>query len=96
MSVLVEQQDETINVIESTAANVEKDTEVGSVILPYRYSFHTNNKLFRLGYTEKAVVSARAARKKRWICFILTIVILAIVAIVVAVVVTNNLHKPST
>lgn len=46
-----------------------------------------------LGYTEKAVVSARAARKKRWICFILTLVILAIVAIVVAVVVTNNIHK---
>lgn len=75
MSVLVEQQDETINVIETTAGAVEKDTEAG------------------LGYTEKAVVSARAARKKRWICFILTLVILAIVAIVVAVVVTNNIHK---
>jgi len=73
MSVLVEQQDETINVIETTAGAVEKDTEAG------------------LGYTEKAVVSARAARKKRWICFILTLIILAIVAIVVAVVVTNNL-----
>ena len=31
MSVLVEQQDETINVIETTAATVEKDTEVGQV-----------------------------------------------------------------
>ena len=31
MSVLVEQQDETINVIETTAAQVEKDTEVGYV-----------------------------------------------------------------
>lgn len=31
MSVLVEQQDETINVIETTAAAVEKDTEVGCV-----------------------------------------------------------------
>jgi syntaxin 1B/2/3 len=29
MSILVEQQDETINVIETTAANVEKDTEAG-------------------------------------------------------------------
>jgi len=75
MSVLVEQQDETINVIETTATAVEKDTEAG------------------LGYTEKAVVSARAARKKRWICFILLLVILAIVAIVVAVVVTNNIHN---
>jgi len=31
MSVLVEQQDETINVIETQAAGVEKDTEVGLV-----------------------------------------------------------------
>lgn len=31
MSVLVEQQDETINVIETQAAGVEKDTEVGYV-----------------------------------------------------------------
>lgn len=29
MSVLVEQQDEQINVIETTAAAVEKDTEIG-------------------------------------------------------------------
>jgi syntaxin 1B/2/3 len=29
MSIMVEQQDETINVIEETAATVEKDTEVG-------------------------------------------------------------------
>lgn len=29
MSVLVEQQEETINVIETAAAGVEKDTEVG-------------------------------------------------------------------
>lgn len=29
MSVLVEQQDETINVIQTQAANVEKDTEAG-------------------------------------------------------------------
>jgi syntaxin 1B/2/3 len=31
MSVLVEQQDETINVIETTAGAVEKDTEAGYV-----------------------------------------------------------------
>jgi len=46
MSVLVEQQDETINVIQAQAAGVEKDTEAG------------------LQYTDRAVVSARAARKK--------------------------------
>ena len=38
MSVLVEQQDETINVIETQAAGVEKDTEVGLV---HRHSVAT-------------------------------------------------------
>ncbi|KII88644.1 hypothetical protein PLICRDRAFT_54476 [Plicaturopsis crispa FD-325 SS-3] len=72
MSVLVEQQDETINVIESQAANVETDMEVG------------------LGYTEKAVVSARAARKKRWICLVIIIVVLLVIAIVVAIVIKGQ------
>ncbi|KAJ7470657.1 t-SNARE [Mycena latifolia] len=75
MSVLVEQQDETINVIETQAAGVEKDTEVG------------------LGYTEKAVESARAARKKRWICFFICLVLLIIVAVVVAIVVKQQVDK---
>lgn len=75
MSVLVEQQDETINVIETTAAQVEKDTEVG------------------LQYTDKAVESARSARKKRWICFFLILIILAIVAIVVAVAIVKATKK---
>ncbi|TFK42689.1 t-SNARE [Crucibulum laeve] len=75
MSVLVEQQDETINAIETQAAGVEKDTEAG------------------LGYTQKAVDSARAARKKRWICFFIILIILIIVAIVVAVVVVQNNNK---
>jgi len=73
MSVLVEQQDETINTIEAQANNVVQDTEAG------------------LGYTEKAVVSARAARKKRWICFIIILIILIIVGVVVGVVVKNNI-----
>ncbi|KAH8106740.1 t-SNARE [Cristinia sonorae] len=72
MSILVEQQDETIRAIETTAATVEKDTEAG------------------LNYTEKAVDSARAARKKRWICFGILIVLLIIIAIVVAVTVIKN------
>ena len=72
MSILVEQQDETIDVIEETAAHVEKDTEAG------------------LGHTVKAVDSARAARKKRWICFALFVLLLVIVAIVIAVVVLQN------
>jgi syntaxin 1B/2/3 len=38
-----------------------------------------------LQHTEKAVDSARAARKKRWICFAIFLVILIIIAIIVAV-----------
>jgi len=72
MSILVEQQDETINVIEDTTTHVEKDAEAG------------------LGHTTKAVVSARGARKKRWICFGLLVLLLVIIAIVVAVVIINN------
>ncbi|KAJ7740717.1 syntaxin [Mycena maculata] len=72
MSILVEQQDETINVIETQAAGVERDTEVG------------------LGYTEKAVESARAARKKRWICFFICLIILIIVGVVVGIVVKQQ------
>jgi syntaxin 1B/2/3 len=74
MSVLVEQQDETIQNIETTAATVEKDTEAG------------------LNYTEKAVVSARAARKKRWICFFIVLIILIIVGVVVGIEVAQHVN----
>lgn len=72
MSMLVEQQDETINTIQATAELVEKDMEAG------------------VQHTGKAVVSARSARKKRWICFFLLLLIIAIIAIIVVVVVKNN------
>lgn len=72
MSVLVEQQDETLNVIEAHAAQVNVDTEAG------------------LKHTEAAVVSAAAARKKRWICFWICVIILVIVAIIIAVVVVQK------
>ncbi|KAI0314271.1 t-SNARE [Amylostereum chailletii] len=75
ISILVEQQDETINIIETQAAEVEKDVEQG------------------LGYTEKAVGSARAARKKRWICFFIFLIVIIIIAVVIAVVVANNNKK---
>jgi syntaxin 1B/2/3 len=75
MSVLVEQQDETLNVIETQAAGVEKDMEVG------------------LGYTVKAVQSARAARKKRWICFFIILIVLIVVGVVVGVVVKNQIDS---
>lgn len=48
----------------------------------------------RVEHTDKAVVSARAARKKRWICFGLFILLLAVIAAIVAgVIVTNNNKK---
>ncbi|KAF8610198.1 t-SNARE [Ceratobasidium sp. AG-I] len=71
MSVLVAQQDETIDTIEHAAMETHKDMEAG------------------LQHTESAVVSARGARKKRWICFAIIVVILIIVAIVVAIQVVN-------
>ena len=43
-----------------------------------------------LGYTEKAVSSARAARKKRWICFIIFLIILAIIGVAVGIEVANH------
>ncbi|EIN07475.1 t-SNARE [Punctularia strigosozonata HHB-11173 SS5] len=38
-----------------------------------------------LGYTEKAVDSARGARKKRWICFWITLVLIIIIVIIIVV-----------
>ncbi|KAG1891260.1 t-SNARE [Suillus subluteus] len=75
MSMMVEQQDETINTIQTTAEIVEKDMETG------------------VQHTGKAVTSARSARKKRWICFFLSLIIIAIIVIIVVIVVKNNSSK---
>ncbi|GAA5853927.1 hypothetical protein JCM5353_007154, partial [Sporobolomyces roseus] len=63
MATLVLEQDESVKMIETQAAQVNTDVEQG------------------LDQTKKAVKSARAARRKRWICFfiILIIVIIAVV-----------------
>ena len=45
---------------------------------------------YSLEETEKAVQHARSARRKRWICFFLVLIILAIVCIVVGVTVGKN------
>lgn len=66
MSVMVAQQDETIDAIETHAAQADKDMEQG------------------LQQTDKAVDYARAARRKRWICFWITLAILAVIAIILA------------
>ena len=44
----------------------------------------------RVEHTDKAVGSARAARKKRWICFGICILVLAIVAAIVAGVIATR------
>ncbi|KAH9063376.1 t-SNARE [Lactarius vividus] len=72
MDALVAQQEDTINTIETSAAQVAGDTEAG------------------LAQTEKAVKHARAARRKRWICFFIFLIILAIIGIAVGVTVGNN------
>ena len=73
MSILVDEQDDALNVIQEQGAQVETDMNQG------------------LQHTNKAVDSARKARKKRWICFwIIVILIIAIAAIVAAVVCTRG------
>jgi len=75
MSVLVAQQDESIDYIQNTAHDIEQDASKG------------------VQHTDQAVISARAARKKRWICFGLFILLLVIIAAVVAGVVVTNSKK---
>jgi syntaxin 1B/2/3 len=65
MDVLVAEQDDTINAIETSASQVQKDTEAG------------------LGQTEKAVVHARSARRKRWYCFFLFLLILLVAGLAI-------------
>jgi syntaxin 1B/2/3 len=100
---MVAQQDETIDAIETHAAQANKDMEQGCVL--YIFFTHTHPFFTHLPWpilipihpslqeTDKAVEHARAARRKRWICFWITIVILAIVAIVLAVVLTQVIPK---
>ena len=72
MSILVEQQGETIDVIQAHAESAEKDMSHGCVFWLTLITLHsTNTHVYSLKDTEAAVVSARSARKKRWICFII-------------------------
>lgn len=89
---MVEQQSDVIDSIETTAVNVQKDMEAGYA-MHISQLFTISNVGSRIVHSDKAIISARGARKKRWICFLLTLVILAIIAIIVAVVITNNTKK---
>jgi syntaxin 1B/2/3 len=83
MDVLVAQQDDTINAIETSATQVHKDTEAGYVTPSFAES--SSNWIRSLGQTEKAVDHARSARRKRWFCFLLFIAVLAAVGVAVGV-----------
>ncbi|KZT60450.1 t-SNARE [Calocera cornea HHB12733] len=72
MSILVEEQDEGINVINTNAAEANRDTEKA------------------VQQVDKAVVSARRARRMRWICFGIIVVILIIIAIILAIEIPKN------
>ena len=48
--------------------------------------------ILSLKHTAEAVESARAARKKRWICFFITLVVLAVAAIIIGVLVARAVH----
>ncbi len=52
--------------------------------------------LSSLGHTQGAVTSARAARKKRWICFFITIVLLIVIALAVGIPIAQQASKNNT
>ncbi|SPO27886.1 related to SSO1 - syntaxin-related protein [Ustilago trichophora] len=72
MSILVDEQDDALNVIQEQGAQVETDMNQG------------------LQHTNKAVDSARKARKKRWICFWIIIILIIVIAAVVAAVICTR------
>jgi syntaxin 1B/2/3 len=88
MDVLVTQQEDTINAIEASATQVQKDTEAGYVT---RWFAKTSSNWSRsLGQTEKAVEHARSARRKRWFCFFLFLIVLAAIGIAVGLTVGKH------
>jgi syntaxin 1B/2/3 len=81
MDVLVAEQDDTINAIETSANQVQKDTEAGYVTCSFAES--SSDRSRSLGQTEKAVVHARSARRKRWYCFFLFLLILLVAGLAI-------------
>ena len=88
MDVLVAQQDDLINAIETSATQVQRDTEAGYVVCSFAESSSNWNR--SLGQTEKAVVHARSARRKRWFLFFIFLCVLAAVGIAVGLTVGKH------
>jgi len=55
-----------------------------------------DNTKAALGHTNEALISARAARNKRWICFFITLIVLAVVGIIVGVLVSRQVAANKT
>jgi len=57
----------------------------GTLYLPFTFHQTPSKWSYSLGQTEKAVEHARSARRKRWYCFLLFLVVLAVIGIAVGV-----------
>jgi len=85
MSVLVEQQDEVINAVETQAGKVSDDVEQGYASLPCIIRSINPDHIYSLAQTGKAVESARRARRMRWICFLIFLTIVVILGLVLGI-----------
>jgi len=85
---MITKQNDVINQIEDSAIQVHKDTEAGYVTRSCAKV--SSNWSCSLGQTEKAVGHARSARRKRWFCFFLFLLVLAAVGIAVGLTVGKH------
>ena len=88
MATLAAEQEETTTAINSQAVQVEKDTREGYVTVSQDFTFQrpSHSSLpYRHRNIVHAVVHAANARRARWICFCIFLVILVIIAITLGV-----------
>jgi syntaxin 1B/2/3 len=83
MATMVAEQEPALVNVEAKAVEAETNMNQACVVLRLR-SYKSNSKPSE-GQMQKAVKSARQARRKRWICFIVLLVILIAVGIGLAV-----------
>jgi len=102
----VQERHEDIKRIEKTIAElallfndmsvlVEQQNEAIQVIADQAGDIQKDTEA-ALEHTDKAVLSARAARKKRWICFFIFLIVLAVVGIIVGILVSRNVANSKT
>jgi len=74
---------------------VEKDDDVIDHVQQNAVGVEADTEA-ALGHTDKARKSAISARKKRWICFFIILIILAIIGIVLGIEIPKNINKSSS